>query len=145
MAAKSLTNAAAIAACDAVVDRVDLGTTDATGDIKIYSGTIPTDADTALGAQVLLAELDMSIPAFGAAVDAAPGGRATANAISDDTSADAGGTASFFRMNNRDNATVLQGDVTATSGGGDLELNTVSIVASAKVSITSMTVTMPES
>ena len=145
MANKSLTNAAAIAACDAVVDRVDLGTTDATGDIKIYDGAIPADADTALSGNTLLAELNMSNPAFGAAVDAAPGGRATANAISDDTSADATGTASFFRLNDRDNATVLQGDVTATSGGGDLELNTVSIVIGAKVSITAMTVTMPES
>ena len=55
-----LTNAAASAAADAVVDRIDTG---GAGTIKIYTGTIPTDADTAVGAQTLLATLTFSATA----------------------------------------------------------------------------------
>ncbi len=70
-----ITNAVASAACDAIVDAIDGGP--AAGTIKIYSGTIPTDADTAIGAQVLRATLTFSDPAFGAAAN----GVATASAI----------------------------------------------------------------
>lgn len=138
-----ISNDAAKAACDAIVDRLDLGSTNAQSRIRIYSGSVPTDADTALGAQVLLAELNASNPAFGAAADAAPGATATASAISDDTSADATGTASFFRWVDRDVTAVLQG-ACATSGS-QLNFNTTSISAGAIVSITSFTVTVPES
>lgn len=139
----SISNAGAIAACDTIVDRCDLGTPPAK--LRIYSGSVPTDADTALGAQVLLAELTMSNPAFGSAADANPGGRATASAITDDTAADATGTASFFRIVRGGTSVVeIQGTVTATGGGGDLTINTVSIVINALVKVTSLTITMPE-
>lgn len=136
-----ISNAAAIAACDAIVDRVDLNSPP--GHLKIYSGSVPTDADTALGAQVLLADLTMSNPAFGAAADIAPGARATASAISDDTSANATGTASFFRIDQGGGTTVMQG-ACATSGS-ELNFNSVAIQSSAIVSVTSFTVTVPES
>ena len=138
-----ISNAAALAAADAIVDRVDLGSTNATGRLRIYSGSVPTDADTALGAQVLLAELNMSNPAFGSAADLNPGARATAAAISDDSSADATGTAAFFRIVDRNPTAVMQG-ACATSGS-ELNFNTPSIVAAAIVSVTSFTVTVPES
>lgn len=140
--ASSISNVAARAACDAVVDLVDGGA--GAGLLRIYSGTIPTDADTALGAQVLLAELTMSDPAFGAAADANPGGRATASAITGDTSANATGTASFYRMVDSNGVTIVQGSVTATGGGGDLQLNSVAIQSGAAVTVTSFTLTMPE-
>ena len=143
MAAKSLSNAAAIAAANAIVDLLDVGA-GANGLLRIYAGTAPADADTALGAQVLLAELAFSDPAFGAAVDGAPGGVATANAISDDTAADATGVATFFRALDKDGNTIFQGDVSVTAGGGDLQLNTTSLVIGATVSVTAMTATMPE-
>lgn len=140
----SISNQAALAACDAIVDLADTGTPPAK--LRIYSSTVPTDADTALGAQVLLAELTMSNPAFGSAADLNPGARATASAITDDSSADATGTATFFRIVKGGGSTcVIQGSVTATGGGGQLELNTVSLVAGALVQVTSCTVTMPES
>lgn len=128
---------------DQIVDDVDVGSTNAEGRVRIYDGAVPTDADTALGGQTLLAELLMSNPAFGGAVDISPGGQATANAIADDASANADGTATFFRVVDRDENTIFQGAV-ATSGA-ELNMNTVSIVTAAIVSITSMTVTMPES
>lgn len=138
-----ITNAAAIAACNAVVDLVDVGSTNASGHILIYSGSVPADADAALGGATLLAELVMSNAAFGNAADIAPGAQATAASITADSSADATGTASFFRMTNRDATAIMQGAV--GTSGAELNLNSVAISSGAQVSITSMTVTMPES
>lgn len=140
--ALSISNNAAKAACDAIVDLIDVG---GGGKLRIYSGTVPTDADTALGAQVLLAELNMNATAFGSAADLNPGARATANAITDDTAANATGTASFFRVVNAAGTCIMQGSVSATGGGGDLQLNTVSIVINAAVQVTAFTFTVPES
>lgn len=140
----SMSNAAAIAACDSVVDLADIGTTDAQASVSIYSGTPPANTDTALSGNTVLAELEMANPAFGAAVDAAPGGRAAAGAITDDTAADATGTATFFRIFDRDNVALIQGSVTVTAGGGDMEINSIAIQIGSKVEITSLTVTIPE-
>lgn len=131
-----LTNAAASAAADAVVDRIDAGV--AAGTIKVYTGTIPTDADTAVGAQVLLATLTFSDPAFGNAAN----GVATASAITSDTSADATGTAAWARIADSNGLTVM--DVTVGTAGEDINFNTVSFVAGATVAITSLTYTQPK-
>ena len=124
------------AACDAIVDAIDGGA--AAGTIKIYTGTIPTDADTALGAQTLLATLTFSDPAFGAASN----GVATASAITSDTSADATGTAAWARIASSTPTTIM--DVTVGTTGEDINFNTVSFVAGATVAITSLTVTQPK-
>ena len=73
-------------------------------------------------------------PAFGAAAT----GTATANAITDDTSA-TGGTIAKFRIKDSDNTEVFSGTVTVTSGGGDIELTSVIIGAGDTVSMTSLT------
>ena len=130
-----LTNAAASAAADAVVDRIDSG---GAGTIKIYTGTIPTDADTAIGAQVLLATLTFSATAFGAASN----GVATAAAITSDTSADATGTAAWARI--ASGAGTTQMDVTVGTSGEDINFNTVSFVTGATVAITALTYTQPK-
>lgn len=131
------------AALDAALALIDNGASN--GTLRIYSGSVPADADAALGGATLLAQLDMSDPAFPASSDDNPGATSTANAISDDTAADATGTAAFFRILDSDLVVRFQGAVTATGGGGELELNTVSIVASAVVSVTSLVATLPES
>jgi len=138
----SVANTSALTMADASVDAVDIGSTNPQGTLVIYDGTPPTNVDTALSGNTVLAQLDMANPAFGAAADAAPGGTATANAITDDTSADATGTASFYRILDRDNTPVLQG--TVGTSGAELNLNSVSIQSGATVSITSFTITMPE-
>ena len=131
-----LTNAAASAAADAVVDAIDGGA--GAGTIKIYTGTIPTDADTAVGAQTLLATLTFSDPAFGAASN----GVATASAITSDSSADATGTAAWARIATSAGTTVM--DVTVGTSGEDINFNTVSFVSGATVSISSLTYTQPK-
>lgn len=110
-----------------VVDAIDVGTGVAAGYITISTAAF----------SVLLATLPFSNSAFGAAT----GGVATASAITSDTNADNTGTAAVFKINDRDAAEVLRGTVTATGGGGDIQLSSVSIVAGDTVSISSMTYT----
>lgn len=139
--ATRISNAAAKAACDAIVDLIDGGA--AAGTAKLYTGTQATDPDTAVGAQTLLGTLTFSDPAFGNAADANPGGRATASSITSDSSADATGTATWFRTADSNAVAVMDGSV--GTSGADMNLNTTSIVSGAEIAITSWTVTMPES
>ena len=106
------------------------------GKLRIYDGTQAATADTAIGAQVLLAELTLNSTAFGAA----SGGVATANAITADSSADATGTATWFRVVKSDGTTKLFDGSVGTSGA-NLNLNSVAISAGAAVSVTSFTYT----
>jgi hypothetical protein len=112
------------------------------GVLNIYSGTQPADGDTALSGNTLLASLTMNATAF-----SGPSGTAstdqvlTAGSITQDSSADATGTATFFRLFKSDGTTkILDGSVGTSAA--DLNLNTTSIVSGAAVSVTSMTLTL---
>jgi hypothetical protein len=109
------------------------------GFLRLYSGTVPTDADTALGAQVLLAELTMNATAFGAA----SGGVLTANAITQDSSANATGTCSFARVYQSNGTTVWSQITSVGTSGTEVVLNTTTITSGQPVSCTSFTVTWP--
>lgn len=109
------------------------------GKLRIYSGTQPANADAGIGGATLLAELVMNATAFAGAA----AGVATANAITQDASADATGTAAWFRVWKSDGTSPLWDGSVGTSGC-DLNLNTVSIVATATVSVSSMTFTLPK-
>lgn len=102
--------------------------------IRIYDGTRPATGGTAT---TLLAELVCSDPAC----SAASGGVLTFSAITQDSSADATGTATWFRVVDSDNNFVLDGNV--GTSGSDLNLTSTSIVATEPVSITSATITAP--
>ncbi|MCK8477243.1 hypothetical protein [Microbacterium aurugineum] len=131
-----ISNAVRSAAADAIVDLVDAGS--GAGTLKIYTGSQPAGPGTAPSG-TLLGTLTMSDPAFGAASN----GVATAAAITGDTSADASGTAGWARIADSSGTAVLDMSVTATGGGGDLTLDSVSIVAGGAINVTSLTVTMP--
>lgn len=127
------------AQCDAVVDRVDAGA--GPGLIKLYSGSQPANANTALSGQTLLATLTFSDPAFGSANAS---GVATAGAITQDSAADAAGTATWARITDSDGNTAFDCDVSDTGGSGTIKLNTTSISAGGAVSLSSFTVTQPD-
>lgn len=131
-----VSEAAVDAMCNALVDLIDGGA--GAGTIKIYTTAQPADPDVALGAQTLLATLTYSDPAFGASSV----GVATASAITDDSSADATGTAAWFRADDSNGTAVFDGSVGTSSA--DLVFNTVSFTAGDAVSITSFTVTVPD-
>lgn len=107
------------------------------GYIRIYDGAQPTDADTAIGAQVLLAELRFGADAF----PAASAGVLTANAITSDSSANATGTAAWARILKSDGTSVLF-DGTVGTASANVVINSVSIVAGAVVSCSSLTLTI---
>ncbi|MCA9367967.1 hypothetical protein KC887_06955 [Candidatus Kaiserbacteria bacterium] len=85
---------------------------------------------------VEVATLTMSDPAFGAASS----GAITANAITSDTSA-TGGTAALFKVQDSDANEVYRGTVTATGGGGDLELSSLAIGSGDTVAVSSLVYT----
>jgi hypothetical protein len=90
------------------------------------------------GASALLRIYDGSRNSTFAA--AASGGVLTLNAITSDSSANATGTATWFRIVQSGGSThVLDGNV--GTSGSDLNLNTTSIVSGATVSISSFTIT----
>jgi len=138
--APSISNVAALAACNAIVDLLDGGA--GAGLLRIYDGTQPANVDTAITSQVLLAELTCSDPAFGAAADAAPNATATASAITSDTSANATGTATWFRAVDSNGLGIIDGSVGTASA--DLILDSVSITAGQTVAVNSWTFTVPE-
>jgi len=108
----------------------------ASGLLRIYDGTQPVDADTALGAQVMLAELPLSATALGSAA----AGVATANAITADASANAAGTASWFSLLTSAGVRIVDGSV--GTSGADLNLNSVAITLGANVSVSALTLTL---
>lgn len=106
--------------------------------LKIYDNTggVPANANAALGSQVLLGTLTFSATPF----PAASTGTLTANAITQDSAADATGTAAFFRITTSGDVTLAQG--TVGTSGADLNLNTTSIVLGGPISVTSMTISI---
>jgi hypothetical protein len=122
------------AEADALSDLLD------NGYLRIYDGSQPADANTAVGAQTLLAELRFNATA----APAASGGVLTFNAFTSDSSANATGTAAWYRALKSDGSTVVM-DGTVGTGTHNLVLSTTSIAAGVQVSVTSFTHTIPAS
>lgn len=131
-----ITNAVRSAMADAAVDLIDAGS--GPGTVQIRTGGQPATAGTAASG-ALLGTLTLSDPAFGAAVN----GVATAGPVTGDSSADATGTAGWFRVLDSSGATVLDGSISEAGGGGDMMLDKVAIVAGGTINITAWTVTQP--
>ncbi len=134
MATVRLATPTANAALDAIAAIMNAGSGPAVG--KIYNGTIPTNADTAVGSQTLLAEVTFSDPCI---ASGAASRVLTFDTITSDSSANATGTATWIRILDSNGNKVLDATVTATGGGGVLEFNTTSIVSGGPVGITSGT------
>jgi hypothetical protein len=120
------------AAADAVTARLNGGA------VRLYDGLQPATADSAILGPVLLAELVLDTPAFANAI----GGVATANPISDEDSALATGTATWFRAVTAGGQAVFDGSVGVSNA--DLVLGSVSISMGAIVTIDSFTYTQPK-
>jgi hypothetical protein len=104
--------------------------------LRIYDGSRPATGGTAT---TLLAELTCGTPFAAAAVN----GVLTLGAITTDSSANATGTATWFRIVASNGTThVMDGTIsTVAAGTGDLQLVTTSIVATQPVSVSSFVIT----
>jgi hypothetical protein len=126
----SLKDTTANAMLDAITTAIG-----ASGLLRIYDGTQPATADTALSSNNVLAGLTLSAT-FAPASSA---GLLTANAIGADASADLTGTASFFSLLTSGGTRILDGTV-GVGSTFDLNISTVSIVQTANVSVSSLTI-----
>lgn len=109
----------------------------ASAKLKIFSGSPPANC-AAGNSGTELAHMDLPSDYMAAAASGAKAKTGTW----EDTAATATGTAGHFRLYATDGTTChLQGTVTATSGGGDLELDNVSIATGQRVTITGLTLT----
>jgi len=134
-----LSTAARNALLDAIARQID-GGAGQIGRLRLYSGTPPASAGTALSGNTLLADCACSATFAPAAAN----GVLTANAIANDNNAANSGTASFFRLLKNDNTTVVaQGTVGISGSGADCIMNTNVIAANGIVSISSLTLTAP--
>jgi len=119
--------------------------------INIYTGAAPADCETAASG-TLLATCVCNATPFGAAADQAPGAMITANAVTDDPAAVAGGTAGYYRAYSSNASTdaskltcYIQGSAGEAADSTDLTLDVKLIVIGTSVSVTSWTITQPES
>lgn len=102
------------------------------GFLRIYDGTRPATGGTAT---TLLAELALAGPS-----GTVSGGFCAFSTITADSSANATGTATWYRIVAANGTThVLDGNV--STAASDLNLNTLAIVSGANVSVSSMTIT----
>lgn len=105
--------------------------------LKLRTGTPPTnisDADTGTVVATLNLPSDW--------MAAASGGSKAKTGTWEDASADSTNTVGHFRIYASDGTTQhIQGTVTATGGGGDMELDNVSVNSGQKVTITTFTLT----
>ena len=105
--------------------------------MRIRTGAAPADCGTADSGTVLAT---LNLPSDWLA--SASGGSKAKSGTWQDTSADAIGTAAHFRIYDSGGSTChLQGTVTATGGGGDLEVQNTSFASGQQVTVTGFTLT----
>jgi len=122
----------------ALAARFDAGAAGAT--IKVYSGTRPATADTAVGGgNTLLLTLTLATSAFGAQSN---GSMSLAGLPISGTGV-AAGTATWFRAADSDGVTVTDGTCGAEASNEDIELSTTTISVGLEVTLTAGTITQP--
>jgi hypothetical protein len=105
--------------------------------LKIKSGALPANCAAAEAGTVLAT---LTLPATW--MGAASGGSVVKAGTWEDTSADAAGSAQHFRLYKNDGTTVvLQGDVTATAGGGAMTVDNTTFAAAQNFTVTGFTIT----
>ena len=102
------------------------------GFLEIYDGSRPATGGTVT---TLLAHLVLTDPAAAAAA----AGVLTLSTINDDVSADATGTATWFRITDSAGVFVMDGDV--GTSGSDLNMDSVSFTAGQNVAVNSFVIT----
>jgi hypothetical protein len=140
MATPRISTAAAIVGLDSMLALLNVGSA---GNIKIYVGTAPATLEIA-ATGLLLATCPLSATAFLGAADATDKVTAAADTITGDTNASNDGDAGYFRGEDGNGLEVIQGTVTANAGGGDMEIDNITITTGDTVNVTAWTVTLPE-
>lgn len=106
--------------------------------IKFYTAPMPADTTVGITTQTLLGTCTCANPA-----GVESGGTLTFSAISNDASADATGVCTWVRIANAAATTIMDLDVTATGGGGYVQMASTSITAGGPIAFNSFTITLP--
>ena len=136
MAIAHYSRAISTACVTAINDAVNGGS--GAGVIKFYTTPMPSATTVGITSQTLLGTCTCSDPA-----GVESGGTLTFSAITQDSSADATGTAVWARVLDSAGTVCMDLDVTVTGGGGYIQMPTTSIVAGGPIAFTSFTATMP--
>lgn len=134
--AVKISDAAQNAAVNAVTALIDAGA--GPGTLRIYSGAAPGDADTA-PTGTLIVTITLQDPAYAAAsagtaaLDVTPALSGTAVATA---------TAGYFLIEDSNGVNIMMGDITALGGGGELEIDDVTISTSQVVNLTGLNVSI---
>jgi hypothetical protein len=134
---------------NAVNTTLNEGTDDAI--INIYTGAPPADCETAPSG-TLLGTCIMNTTPFIAAANQNPNAMIDENAITDDSSADTGGTAGYFRVYSTNTPggeagklnCHIQGTAGVSGDTPDLTLDDKVIVVGGTISVTDYQITLPE-
>ena len=121
---------------NAALDAIE-STTGISAILRIRTGGAPANCAASRTGTVLAT---LNLPSDWMA--AASGGTKAKSGTWQDASADATGTAAHFEIMDSGGSTChMQGTVTATGGGGDMEIDNVSIAAAQTVTVTAFTLT----
>lgn len=130
-------NAVAAAGVKAQTDLAD------GGKLAVYDGTQPAGPGTAVTTQNKLVEFTLKSPAFGAPT----AGTNKQTVTLDNPAAVAAalnGTASWFRIVDSSGVALYDGDVTDSSGNGNLKIGSTNVVQGIDVNIVSLTMSQPQ-
>lgn len=130
--ATALTTAIRNQHLDNIATAIDAGA--AAGTLTIYSGVRPASGGAAT---TILGTLTFSDPC----APAAAGGVLTFSAITEDSSADTDGTATWARAEDSDGNWVMDMDVSESGGGAEVILNTTTIVTGGPIRVDSASLT----
>jgi hypothetical protein len=114
---------------DAIDEQVNGGSTDAQADFVFVESNGPTD----------IAEINLQDPAFGNSSS----GQITIQGTPLSTSANSGGTIDTFEIRDKDNSVAIDGTVTSTGGGGDVEIDNTNVNSGQTVQLDSYSQTAP--
>lgn len=133
-------NGAARTACDAYTALAN------GGQVRIYSGTQPAvNGAVPAASQTVLATFSLADTAFNASTASGAGAIATAAGTPiTQPQANASGTAGYASLHQSNGTVIHTGSVTVTGGGGDYEIQSLSITQGQQVRLTGMTITLPQ-
>ena len=129
------------AACNSITALVNSGSLNPNGYINIFTAPRPSAPEVPASPATRLITIPLSNPAFGTSTN----GEALANGIGlAGISVEATGTASWYRVYDRDNNPIWDGSVTVTGDGGDMQFNDISFILNGKVVLQSFKAIMPQ-
>ena len=112
--------------------------------VRVLSAPVPADPDAA-ETGTLLAQFTLGTPAYGAPSDDGTTASVTANAIGT-VNALTNGTAAYYRQTAAGDPGIvhLQGTVTVTGGGGDMQFDDINFTAGEPLTVSSYVYQRPQ-